>query len=50
MQHMTFECSDCLDDKRGPGIREPMKAIIDLLYANGLHVYRIGTKCLNNPG
>jgi FkbM family methyltransferase len=43
-QYIIFECSDCLDDERGPGINEPMKDIVDFLYSRGFHTYRIGTK------
>jgi len=45
-KYMIFECSDCLDDIRGPGIKNPMKDIVDYLDANDLDTYRIGTKKL----
>jgi hypothetical protein len=44
--YIIFECSDCLDDFRGPGITNPMKDIIEHLYINGFDTYRIGTKKL----
>jgi hypothetical protein len=43
-QYIIFECSDCLDDCRGPGIANPMKDIVDFLDTNGFDVYRIGTQ------
>ena len=45
-KYIIFECSDCLDDFRGPGIRNPMKDIVDFLSSNGFDTYRIGTKKL----
>jgi FkbM family methyltransferase len=45
-KYIIFECSDCLDDIRGPGIRNPMKDIVDFLSANGFDTYRIGTRKL----
>jgi len=45
-QYIVFECSDCLDDHRGPGIKNPMKDIVDFLSMNGFDTYRIGTKKL----
>ena len=30
-EYIIFECSDCLDDFRGPGIERPMKDIVDYL-------------------
>jgi FkbM family methyltransferase len=45
-KYIIFECSDCLDDIRGPGIPNPMKDIVDFLSANGFDTYRIGTKKL----
>jgi FkbM family methyltransferase len=42
--YILFECSDCLDDMRGPGIKNPMKDIVDYLSLNGFDTYRIGTK------
>lgn len=45
-EHIIFECSDCLDDERGPGIENPMKDIVDYLSNNGFDTYRIGTKKL----
>ena len=43
-KYIIFECSDCLDDFRGPGIINPMKDIVDFLSENGFDTYRIGTK------
>ena len=45
-KYIIFECSDCLDDIRGPGIKNPMKDIVDFLSINGFDTYRIGTKKL----
>ena len=45
-EYMIFECSDCLDDHRGPGFLNPMKDIVDYLSENGFDTYRIGTKKL----
>ena len=45
-KYIIFECSDCLDDIRGPGIENPMKDIVDFLSNNGFDTYRIGTKKL----
>jgi FkbM family methyltransferase len=45
-QYIIFECSDCLDDFRGPGIKNPMKNIVDFLSNNGFDTYRIGTQKL----
>jgi FkbM family methyltransferase len=45
-KYIIFECSDCLDDIRGPGITNPMKDIVDFLSVNGFDTYRIGTKKL----
>jgi FkbM family methyltransferase len=45
-QYIIFECSNCLDDIRGPGIKNPMKDIVDFLSNNGFDTYRIGTKKL----
>jgi glycosyl transferase family 25 len=45
-QYIVFECSNCLDDFRGPGIKEPMKDIVDFLSQNGFNTYRVGTKKL----
>jgi len=45
-KYIIFECSDCLDDFRGPGIKNPMKDIVDFLSENGFDTYRIGTKKL----
>ena len=45
-KYIIFECSDCLDDIRGPGIKNPMKDIVDFLSQNGFDTYRIGTKKL----
>jgi hypothetical protein len=44
--YIIFECSDCLDDFRGPNIINPMKTIIDYLETYDFDVYRIGTKKL----
>ena len=45
-KYIIFECSDCLDDIRGPGIKNPMKDVVDFLSENGFDTYRIGTKKL----
>ena len=45
-EYIIFECSDCLDDHRGPGIKNPMKDIVDFLSKNDFNTYRIGTKKL----
>lgn len=45
-KYIIFECSNCLDDFRGPGIKNPMKDIIDFLSRYGFDTYRIGTKKL----
>lgn len=45
-KYIIFECSDCLDDIRGPGIKNPMKDIVDFLSKNGFDTYRIGTNKL----
>jgi FkbM family methyltransferase len=45
-KYIIFECSDCLDDIRGPGIENPMKDIVDFLSKNGFDTYRIGTRKL----
>lgn len=44
--YIIFECSDCLDDIRGPGIENPMKDIVEHLSAHGFDTYRIGTRKL----
>jgi len=43
-EYIIFECGDCLDDHRGPGIKNPMKDIVDFLSKNNFDTYRIGTK------
>ena len=45
-KYIIFECSDCLDDIRGPGVKNPMKDIVEFLSNNGFDTYRIGTKKL----
>jgi len=45
-KYIIFECSDCLDDFRGPNLKNPMKDIVDFLSKNGFDTYRIGTKKL----
>ena len=45
-KYIIFECSDCLDDFRGPNIKNPMKDIVDYLDDHGFDTYRIGTKKL----
>ena len=45
-KYIIFECSDCLDDIRGPNIKNPMKDIVDFLSTNGFDTYRIGTQKL----
>lgn len=44
--YIIFECSDCLDDMRGPGIPNPMEDIVKYLSQEGFDTYRIGTKKL----
>ena len=44
VKYIIFECSDCLDDHRGPGIKNPMKDIVDYLDSYGFNTYRIGLK------
>jgi len=46
VKYIIFECSNCLDDCRGPGIENPMKDIVDYLSKNGFDTYRIGTERL----
>ncbi len=43
-KYIIFECSDCLDDNRGPNIPNPMKDIVDYLDNYGFDTYRLGTK------
>ena len=43
-KYIIFECSDCLDDERGPGIKGPMKDIVEYLSSYGFNTYRIGTR------
>jgi FkbM family methyltransferase len=45
-QYIIFECSNCLDDHRGPGIKNPMEDIVNFLSKHGFDTYRIGTKKL----
>tara|TARA_B000000477_G_C6089256_1_gene226880 strand:+ start:82 stop:879 length:798 start_codon:yes stop_codon:yes gene_type:complete len=45
-KYIIFQCSDCLDDIRGPGINNPMKDIVDYLSKNGFDTYKIGVKKL----
>ena len=45
-KYIIFECSDCLNDIRGPGIQNPMKDVVEFLSKNGFDTYRIGTKKL----
>lgn len=45
-KYILFECSDCLDDHRGPGIDRPMHDIVSFLSSNGFDTYRIGTRKL----
>tara|TARA_B100000795_G_scaffold262282_1_gene240013 strand:+ start:743 stop:1540 length:798 start_codon:yes stop_codon:yes gene_type:complete len=45
-KYIIFQCSDCLDDIRGPGIDNPMKDIVDYLSKNGFDTYKIGVKKL----
>jgi FkbM family methyltransferase len=47
-KYIIFECSDCLDDIRGPGINNPMQDIVVFLSEHGFDTYRIGTKKLFN--
>lgn len=46
VHYIIFEASDCLDDFRGPGHKDPLKSCVDMLDSEGFDVYRIGTKCL----
>lgn len=46
VKYIIFECSDCLDDCRGPGEENPMKNCVDFLDQQGFDVYRIGSKRL----
>ena len=46
VHYIIFEASDCLDDFRGPGSKDPLKTCVDMLDAEGFNVYRIGTKRL----
>jgi FkbM family methyltransferase len=41
-KYIIFECSDALDDCRGPNIENPMKDIVDFLSEYGFDTYRIG--------
>lgn len=43
-KYIIFECSDCLDDIRGPGINNPMEDIVKFLSSYGFDTYRIGSK------
>ena len=43
---MVFECSDCLDDRRGPGIANPMQDIVNFLDSYNFNTYRIGMRKL----
>ncbi len=45
-KYIIFECSDCLDDIRGPGIVNPMKDVVDFLSNHGFDTYRIGIRKL----
>ena len=45
-RYIIFECSDCLDDIRGPGILNPMQNVVEFLSKHGFDTYRIGTKKL----
>jgi FkbM family methyltransferase len=45
-KYIIFECSDCLDDVRGPGEERPMESIVKFLDEHGFDTYRIGTKKL----
>ena len=45
-KYIIFECSDCLDDIRGPGIKNPMQDVVQFLSKNNFDTYRIGTKKL----
>lgn len=45
-KYIIFECSDCLDDFRGPGTKTPMKDIVCFLSNKGFDTYRIGDKKL----
>jgi FkbM family methyltransferase len=45
-KYIVFECSDCLDDIRGPGEENPMENCVSFLDTHGFDVYRLGTKRL----
>tara|TARA_Y100000992_G_C21273423_1_gene498382 strand:- start:4091 stop:4894 length:804 start_codon:yes stop_codon:yes gene_type:complete len=45
-EYIIFECSNCLDDCRGPGLEYPMKTLVDYLDGYNFDVYRIGRKKL----
>jgi len=45
-RYIVFECSDCLDDNRGPGELEPMKRCVQWLDKQGFVVYRIGKNAM----
>ena len=38
-KYIIFECSDCLDDIRGPGIKNPMKDVVDFLSKHNFDTY-----------
>jgi FkbM family methyltransferase len=46
VNYIIFEASDCLDDKRGPGIAKPLETCIKMLDEKGFDVYRVGTRRL----
>ena len=45
-KYIIFECSDCLDDMRGPNTPNPMRDIVYFLSENQFDTYRMGTKKL----
>ena len=42
-KYIIFECSDCLDDARGPGGEKPMERVVKFLDEHDFDVYRLGT-------
>lgn len=44
--YIIFECSDCLDDHRGPNEVDPMRKVVEFLDTHNFNTYRIGTKRL----
>ena len=46
IHYILFEASDCLNDSRGPGEAEPLRACVEMLDAAGFDVYKLGTNRL----